>query len=111
MKNIDAELIQAGYTKYPSPEKFARCVFQKKVCNQGSTVLYFVDITAYEIPNDLNGHYYGVEVSLYKHLGKDPEAMLTFQVSLNDRVSLQDVETEVASIYEKLGCIPDPHNN
>jgi hypothetical protein len=111
MKNIDTELLQAGYTQYPAYDHNVRALFQKKVCNQESKVLYFVNITAYEFPTDPMENRYGVEVTLFKHLGQDPEAMLTLQTSINDKVSLQDIESEVASIYEKLGCIPDPHNN
>jgi hypothetical protein len=111
MKNIDAELIQAGYTQYPVSQTWERALFQKKTCNLKSEVLYFVNIVAYEFPVDPPECRYGVEVHLYKKLGQDPQAVLALQLSINDQVSLQDVEKEVASIYEKLGCIPDPHNN
>lgn len=111
MKNIDTELLQAGYTQYPPYDCNIRALFQKKVCNQESKTLYFVNITAYEFPNDPMENRYGAEVALYKHLGQDHEAMLTLQVSINDKVSLQDIENEVASIHEKLGCTLDPHNN
>lgn len=90
-------------------------LYQKTVVGPDRMKLYFINVYLWEFPNTDPSA--SVEVVLYRDDGlthRDSEtAETSFHVNLQlgKNSSIAGLEGFYAELYEKLGCIPDLHNN
>lgn len=106
MKITKSQLLEAGYKTYPTGRdpKYCNELFQKTI-RKDDKKLYFINFYYYTFPT---GHSsWDVEVMLY--LSEEDYFQLNFMV--RDFHELIFVESFYQKAYEKLGCIPDAHNN
>lgn len=121
--NITVEgLIEAGYTHHPDGKGSAFCkgLYQKAVRTPDGKALYFLNFYRWEFPSGPCPAW-AIETRLYKTPAdnldengdiKNPlkEQSFDLNLMLHGNPSLADVELFYKIAYERLECIPDPHN-
>ena len=109
MTNIDDKLLQAGYRAYPVKEDFVQGAFNKRVLNDKFKTSYFINVESRVFPNSPE-FYYSAEAHLYKDIN-GVATLVQVEMALYSHMTIQDIEREIAGIYQAIGGIPDPHNN
>lgn len=106
-------LLEAGYKSHPIPSYKAFCdgFYQKVVRNPGKK-LYFIDLFQWNFQEKTS---WSAEVHFYveKHKSETTEpSHHFFEVYLNiESETLPEIEEFFHRIYERMGCVPDTHNN
>lgn len=97
------DLLQAGYRYYThGKSEYAEGMWQKRILAEDkSTTLYFITVDVFKFHN----------MTSYM-----PEALLYFSedkcmnVTYYNADSVTEVEEFFKLAYERMGCVPDPHN-
>ena|SRR5271157_5763551 len=106
-------LCKAGYKKSSGDFKNKYCtgLYQKAIKDNNGKSLYWINIYYYKYPVSLGiTEACGVGVQFYINAGIELEKPINVEFDISDRFSFVDCEKLLAEMYEKLGCIPDPHN-
>lgn len=116
MPKITVEaLLAAGYKEYPERLKQGvKHAFQKTIRGADDKKLYFIniyfwDLSGLPMPEEIRANNStSVEVRFYRW-DEDRGFDLTKHCEADAR--LVDIEAFYAMLYERMGCIPDIHNN
>lgn len=107
----ESTILNAGFKSYVSSirQENEKRNFSKKVRGENGDNLYFIHIDKFEYQfPEPQGFviYWKVTASLFVE-GHD------FQIQhyVHKETTVEDIESFYKSCYEKLGCIPDIHNN
>jgi len=96
---------------------FCRGFWQKIVRGPDGMKRYFINVYLWEFPRTASSEQASVEVALYRDDGlthrdqTDLQTDFRVNLQLGNASTLAGMEGFYAELYEKLGCVPDLHNN
>ena len=97
-------LLAAGYREYPQKnDPFRRSLFQKSVRGAQGAKLYAINVWYWVLPDPM-GVSFEYEVALYLP-GDDRPVWVK-----KSNMALEAAEAFFATVYEVMGCSPDPLN-
>lgn len=110
----EAELLAAGYRRYPTHDRSEFCpyLYQKAIFGaDGKTKLYFIAVKLWFFPEPA-GKRHSAEVRFYgpKENQLVGETGFTLTLHLEKTATVSDVELFYAQAYKALSCVPDLHN-
>lgn len=108
------DLETKGYKKYPhSKGPFCVGLFQKPFL-WGTEITYFLNVYMWSFPDAVGlPPRASTEVVLYRTDGVTHEGETAFHVNLmvGEHTTIDQIEVFYVDVYQKLGCVPDLHNN
>jgi hypothetical protein len=112
------DLEMAKYVPHPHHQgEFCRGFWQKIVRGPDGMKRYFINVYLWEFPRTASSEQASVEVALYRDDGlthrdqTDLQTDFRVNLQLGNASTLAGMEGFYAELYEKLGCVPDLHNN
>ena len=106
-------LLAAGYHSFP-PHKDAYCTggLQKAVYDANDRLkLYFITVYFWTFPRVTPEVQANNSVSLDVHLYLPGGKTVGVNYFVDKDTTLDEIESFYAKAYDRLGCVPDPHNN
>ena len=106
----------AGYRAFPANHKGEWCTgaYQKVIhTSDGELKAYFLTFYCWCFPTPVPSPSVSVDVALYQNTGLSGpgETDVRIEVLIGPDTTLEQVEAFYADLYQKLGCVPDIHNN
>lgn len=106
------DLKAAGYLgPYPHHHgEYCTGLYQKDVRSEDrSSKLYFINVYLWKFPHPANQRA-SVEVTFYREVPGLPESF-RIEMSLDAETGISSFEAFLHDVYQKMGCVPDLHNN